>query len=71
MDHIDYIVKRIGLNHVGFGSDFDGAEMPNSIKDVSYFPNLINILKDRGYTKTSLEKIAYKNWFRIFKETWK
>ncbi len=71
VDHIDYIVQRININHIAFGSDFDGTEMPKLIKDVSYYPNLIDVLKDRGYSKTSLEKIAYKNWLRIFKETWK
>jgi len=70
IDHIDYIVQRIGINHVGFGSDFDGAQMPKILKDISRFPDLINAIKDRGYIKTSLEKLAYKNWLRIFKEIW-
>ncbi|TXT60302.1 MAG: Membrane dipeptidase [Promethearchaeota archaeon] len=71
IDHIEYIVQRIGIDHVGFGSDFDGADMPNKIRDASSFPNLIQALKEKGYTKSSIEKIAYKNWFRILKTTWR
>jgi len=70
LEHIEYIVQRIGIDHVGIGSDFDGAKMPNSIKDVSYLPSLIRELKERGYHKKSIEKIAYKNWLRTFKDTW-
>ncbi|MBD3213084.1 MAG: peptidase [Candidatus Lokiarchaeota archaeon] len=70
VDHIDYIIKKIGVDHVGFGSDFDGATMPNSLNNVSQLPMLIKNLKKRGYTKKSIEKIAYRNWIRVFKDTW-
>ena len=71
IEHIDYITQRIGVEHVAFGSDFDGAKMPNFIKDITGLPNLIKALRNRGYDKESLEKIAYKNWLRVFKKTWK
>jgi membrane dipeptidase len=70
VDHIDYIAQEIGVDHVGFGSDFDGAEMPANLKDVAYLPKLIDALKQRGYQKEEIKKIAYKNWCRVCKTTW-
>lgn len=70
VDHIDYIVDRIGIEHVAFGSDFDGAELPNKLKSVADYPKLIQELEDRGYSIDDIEKIAYKNWFRVLKDTW-
>jgi membrane dipeptidase len=70
-DHIDYVANRIGIDHVALGSDFDGAEMPDAIKDVTRLPALINTLKNRGYDNESLQKIAFRNWLRVLKDTWK
>ena len=70
-DHIDHIVRKAGIDHVAFGSDFDGAELPVAIDSVTKLPELITTLRDRGYSNESLEKITYKNWLRIFKDTWK
>ncbi len=69
--HIDYIVKRAGEDHVAFGSDFDGADLIDDLKDVSKYPNLINALKKIGYEDSVIEKIAHKNWLRVIKDTWK
>jgi membrane dipeptidase len=69
--HIDYIVERIGIDHVAFGSDFDGATMPAELRDASGFPKLLLALHDRGYDEASLEKLTYKNWIRVFRNTWK
>ena len=68
--HIDYIVKRIGVDCVGFGADFDGADMPNDLKDVTGLPKLIEELKRFGYKNEDIEKIAYKNWLRVLQQTW-
>ena len=70
IEHIDYIVQRIGIDHVGLGSDFDGTLMPRHLKDVSQLPKLMENLKDHGYTKNSLNKIGYQNWLRVIKHTW-
>jgi membrane dipeptidase len=72
--HIDYIANRIGVDHVALGSDFDGADTPSELKDVSYLPKLIDILRKMGksgYDKETVEKIAWKNWLRVIKETWR
>lgn len=67
-DHIDHVVAIAGINHVGFGSDFDGVgdTLPEGLKDVSDYPNLILVLLKRGYTEEDIEKICYKNVFRVW-----
>lgn len=69
-DHVDYLVERIGIDRVGFGSDYDGALMPDGLSDVSKQQNLIDELRTRGYDQEALEKLAYKNWIRVLSATW-
>ncbi len=69
--HIAYIADRIGVDHVAFGSDFDGATMSDTMKDVSCYPALLETMRNAGFETNDLEKIAYKNWLRVIKETWK
>jgi len=68
-DHIDHVVAIAGVDHVGFGSDFDGVgdTLPTGLKDVSQYPNLIAELLRRGYTEEAIEKICYKNVWRVWK----
>ena len=68
--HVDYLVERIGIEHVGFGSDFDGAKVPRAIGDVSGLPRLLTALRKRGYDDTALKKLAHENWVRVLRETW-
>lgn len=67
---IDYVVNLIGINHVGFGSDFDGLgnSLPEDLKDVSSYPDLILELLKRDYSEEEIEKICYKNLFRTWSE---
>ena len=67
-NHIDHVVALAGIDHVGLGSDFDGVgdSLPTGLKDVSQYPNLIYVLLKRGYTKEDIEKICYKNVFRVW-----
>ena len=69
-DHIDHVVELAGIDHVGFGSDFDGVgdSLPEGLKDVSEYPNLIFELMKRGYSEEDIEKICYKNVFRVWSE---
>lgn len=67
---IDYLVERLGIDRVGFGSDFDGATMPNTIGDVSGLPVLIDALGQRGYDETAIEKLAWRNWLRVLRAIW-
>lgn len=67
-NHIDHVVRLAGINHVGIGSDFDGVgdSLPTGLKDVSQYPNLIYVLLKRGYTEEDIEKICYKNVWRVW-----
>jgi len=67
-DHIDHVVKLTSVDHVGFGSDYDGVgdSLPTGLKDVSQYPNLIAELLRRGYSESDIEKICYKNVFRVW-----
>ena len=68
--HVDYLIERVGIDGVGFGSDFDGAKVPKEIGDVSGLPKLLTALRKRGYDDTALRKLAHENWLRVLRETW-
>lgn len=67
-DHIDRVVRLAGIDHVGLGSDYDGVgdSLPEDLKDVSQFPNLIAELLSRGYSRADIEKICYRNVWRVW-----
>jgi membrane dipeptidase len=67
---IDYLVERVGIDRVGFGSDFDGVLISEEIGDVSGLPRLLSALRDRGYDDRALRKLAHENWVRVLRETW-
>jgi membrane dipeptidase len=71
VDHIDYIAGRIGVDHVGFGSDFDGASIPDAIGDATGLPALIEAIRARGYDEEDVTKIAHENWVRVLTQTWR
>ena len=70
-NHFDHVVKLVGIDHVAFGSDYDGVgdTLPYGLKDASTFPNLIYHLLKRGYSEEDIEKICYKNIWRVWKAT--
>lgn len=68
IDHVDYIVKMIGVDHVGFGADFDGAEsFPLGINSVADYPKITAALLKRGYSSTDITKILGGNFLRVLK----
>lgn len=69
VNHIIYIVERLGVDYVGFGADMDGAIMPNDLKDASYFQNIVDELKLAGFSDNDIEKICWGNWERVIQET--
>lgn len=69
--HVDYLVERIGIDHVGFGSDFNGATMPRELADVAALPNLLHVLRERGYDEPALRKLASESWLRVLRATWR
>src|SRR5215216_5583594 len=69
IDHIDHIVKIAGVDHVGIGADFDGAnDMPEGAQDVSMLPNITYELLKRGYSERDIRKILGENFLRVFAE---
>ena len=70
VNHIEYITDLVGVEHVGIGSDFDGAAMPKDLKDASMIPRLQEALKRRGYSEGDIEKIMGKNTLRVMRKVW-
>ncbi len=68
VEHIDHAVRLVGPDHVGLGSDFDGATMPEGLNDASYLPRLTQALLDRGYREKDIKKILGGNTLRIMEE---
>ncbi|MEN9685502.1 MAG: hypothetical protein RLZZ28_1288 [Bacteroidota bacterium] len=68
LDHLDYIVKLIGVDHVGLGSDFDGISVaPQQLNDVTSYPLITKALLDKGYSKKEVMKIMGGNILRVLK----
>jgi len=68
IDHIDRAVKVAGADHVGLGSDFDGASMPDGMEDVSQLPKITEALLRRGYSDADIRKILGGNLLRVMEE---
>ncbi|MCJ9427676.1 dipeptidase [Kordiimonas marina] len=69
LDHIDHVVKLVGVDHVGIGSDFDGVgdSLPEGLKDVSTYPHIIAGLLKRGYSEADIKKILGGNLLRVWR----
>ncbi|MGQ7848255.1 dipeptidase [Granulosicoccus sp. 3-233] len=68
--HLDYLIEFLGEDSVGLGSDFDGAEIPDFIGDVSGLPRLVAAMQSHGYGEQLIDKLCHGNWFRVLEETW-
>ena len=68
IDHFDHVVKLVGIDHVGIGSDYDGVgdSLPTGLKDVSSYPNLVEGLLRRGYSEEDVRKILGENLLRVW-----
>jgi membrane dipeptidase len=69
--HVDYLVERIGIDHVAFGSDFDGAVVPEELGGAAGLPKLVGALVEAGYDEDAVAKITHGNWLRVFRATWR
>jgi membrane dipeptidase len=66
--HIDYIVKLVGVDYVGIGSDFDGiTSTPQQLDDVTKYPLITKALLEKGYSKKDIFKILGGNFIRVLK----
>jgi membrane dipeptidase len=68
VDHIDHAVKLAGADHVGLGSDFDGANMPDGLEDCSKLPKITEALLRKGYSEEDVRKILGENTLRIMEQ---
>jgi membrane dipeptidase len=68
VDHIDHAVKLAGADHVGLGSDFDGADMPEGMEDCSKLPKITQALLDKGYSDRDIQKILGENTLRLLEQ---
>lgn len=68
--HLDHLIGRLGEDHVGFGSDFDGATVPQGIGDAAGLPRLIAALTAHGYGPALIEKLAWGNWLSVLRRSW-
>jgi membrane dipeptidase len=68
--HAQYVAQRIGVEHVGLGSDFDGATIPAGIGDAAGVPVLLEALGDGGFSAEEVSAIAWANWRRVLGAWW-
>jgi len=68
--HAAYVADRIGVEHVGLGSDFDGATIPAELGDVAGTPKLLDALRDAGFAEHEILGVAWDNWRRVLDAWW-
>jgi membrane dipeptidase len=69
--HAAYVAERIGVDHVGLGSDFDGTLIPDELGDVEGVPRLLDALAGVGFSDAEIDAIAWDNWRRVFGVWWR
>lgn len=70
-EHARYVADRIGVEHVGLGSDFDGAKIPAELGDAAGVPRVLEALAAVGFTESEVESIAWGNWRRVIGAWWR
>jgi membrane dipeptidase len=68
--HVDHLVERMGIDHVAFGSDYEGADVPDELAAGDFRP-LLEALRERGYGEAELAKLTHENWLRVLRRTWR
>jgi len=69
--HVDYFAERMGIDHVAFGSDFDGALISEELGGAAGLPKLVDALRAAGYDDDAIAKITHENWLRVLRATWR
>ncbi|MGH2871002.1 MAG: dipeptidase [Solirubrobacteraceae bacterium] len=69
--HAAYVAERIGVEHVGLGSDFDGTTIPAELGDVAGVPKLLHALREAGFSADEVEAVAWDNWRRVLAAWWR
>lgn len=68
--HLDHMMRLAGEDHVGLGSDFDGARIPSLIGDVAGLPRLVGAMRAHGYGEELIAKLCHRNWLAVLERTW-
>jgi membrane dipeptidase len=71
VEHFRYLADRMGVDHVGFGADLDGARVPDAVGDVAGLPRVVDGLRAAGFDAAALRKVTHENWLRVLGATWK
>ena len=70
VQHIEHMLEHAGEDGVGLGSDFDGATIPAELGDAAGLQNLVQAMRKRGFGKSLIEKLCFRNWLRVLGRTW-
>ena len=68
--HIEHLLEHVGEDGVGFGSDFDGAEIPAELGNAAGLQILVQGMRKRGFGRPLIEKLCFRNWLRVLARTW-
>ncbi len=68
--HVDYLVARMGADHVALGSDFDGATIPDELGSIGGLPRLVTAIRAAGHDDATVDKLTHGNWLRVLADTW-
>ncbi|MBW7921660.1 MAG: membrane dipeptidase [Rubellimicrobium sp.] len=68
--HLDHLLEHLGEEHVGLGSDFDGAVTPAILGDVTKLPDLVVAMRAHGYDQPLIDRITHGNWIALLRRTW-
>ena len=68
--HTDHLIEKLGVDHVGLGSDFDGAVIPQTIATVEGLPKLVEFYRAAGYDDATLKKLGTENWLAVLERAW-
>ncbi len=68
--HLDHLIGLAGVDHVGLGSDFDGARIPAAIGDVAGLQSLVQAMRGHGHDEATLRKLCFDNWVAVLEKTW-
>lgn len=71
IDHVEHIADLVGVEHVAFGSDFEGALLPVGLSGVEGFPELVSLMHQRGMSNEDIAKVARENWIRVLGDAWR
>ena len=70
VDHTEYLIRRLGEDHVGLGSDFDGATIPKDLNSAAALPNLVAAMRTRQFGEALIKKVCTENWLKALDRTW-